>query len=105
ECSAHVRKVRFGTPTGCSFKRDVPDHEGDVHKPAIADILIVSASPQSAGPTVRLRTKLPCRTAGGSVLRPAPTSESGSRLLRCGIPEVLAARLKSAAGQDLKNSR
>jgi len=51
ECSAHVRKVRFGTPTDCSIKRDVPDHEGDVHKPAIADILIVSASPQSAGPT------------------------------------------------------
>jgi len=32
-------------------QEDVPDHEGDVHKPAIADILIVSASPQSAGPT------------------------------------------------------
>jgi hypothetical protein len=39
------------TPTGCSFKGDVPDHEGYVHKPAIADILIVGASLQSGGPT------------------------------------------------------
>jgi len=42
------------TPTGFSFKGDVPDHEGDIHKPAIADILIVGTSPQSGGPTGRL---------------------------------------------------